>query len=314
MLDTELQKIIDSKKPNPHYIFLDYNVLLWKVINFYNGASKFFKKQENQDVLLKIGLAYVLNRGPIGLNPKNSKIVVIADEHDMEQFGGYWRHYICENDPRVEEAWKRFKPGKKVDHRYKAGRGDKTELFYRAHKIGKEYCKKYLNFYSFKGFEADDIAGAIRRDFKTSSDIIKIFYTSDRDWCQNVDEDLGYYWATPRVPRPNEWTLEQINNNNDVLLYAEQKLEYEIKHPLELIDAKVENGDLGDNICPSEVARELMDLVNEHPIYSIPKMFPKEYRELMEDLKDCTPNVRLDHLREAETTMKKMKVEFTWQG
>lgn len=293
MQNKELQRILfESYKENKsHLVITDFNVMVWKIIDYFNSHQYRFRKKGNLEVLLKIAIAYYFNKGPEELTHKRSRNIVIADKY-KDEWGGYWRHFAVEqNKELMDDVWNSFKPKRKL-RAYKDGRGEKTEFFYFVFETARKYCQQYLSYYEFEGFEADDIAGVIYRNLPKSESRIKIFYTVDRDWGQLVKEEEGFYWYTPRIPRPNEWCVEQIMSNEDVRVYAEKRLETIISHPSELVIAKVNAGDLGDNLPPGSPAY-LMDLINPHPDFQIEKV-----EELINDCSIDEPNVNLDHLDE----------------
>lgn len=319
MKDTEFEKVVreSHKNANSHVIFADFNVMLWKVIEFYNKNQYLFRKEENLDALLKIGIAYIFNRGPIGIGDSKvygkARVIAIADKKNSE-YGGYWRHFEIAKDDRIQKAWNGYKKGKQKLRAYKDGRGDKSDFFYKAFGMAKSYCETHLSYYDFLGFEADDIAGAIYRELETDANRIKVFYTVDRDWCQLCAEENGYYWYTPRISRANEWMLEQAMNNSDVRYYAERKLDYKgLDHPSNLVAAKVIAGDLGDNLPPGS-PKEYMCLINAHEAYDISKLFKDDFKKLIEDINVDAPNMKMEHLDESIKVMKKMGVEFNFSG
>lgn len=310
MKDIDLQEKIENSTKVP-LLIADYNVLLWKIISFVEETSMIYKN--NRENIIKLATAYIFNRGPAGLPIQDYRLLVISDGPSEEFGNGYWRHYEVANDPRIEEAWNNFKPRKK-DRSYKGGRTAKPDIFYECYKVAEEYCRKYLNFYKFEGFEADDIAGTLYRSkLNEQKDRVKIWYTVDRDWQQLINNNLGFYWYTMRVPRPNEMFQEQGADNTDVLLYAEKKLGMSISNPQELIFAKVEAGDLGDNLCPG-TPKEYMDLVQPHTKYDIEKMFPEQYEAMVEDALILEPNNHLDHLEETQKLFDKIGLEFNYRG
>lgn len=310
MKNSDLQLKIDQSVGTP-LLVADFNVLLWKIIAFVEESSMVYKK--NRTNIIKLATAYIFNRGPAGLPIQDYRITVIADGPSDKYGNGYWRHYEMGKDPRIQEAWDNYKP-KKKDRSYKGGRGAKPDIFYECYDIAKEYCLNYLNFYKFEGFEADCLAGALyRSELKRQKNRVKIWYTVDRDWQQLINDDLGYYWYTMRVPRANEMFQEQGANNIDVLLYAEKKLGMSISNPQELILAKVEFGDAGDN-CPPLTPAEYMDLVSPHPKYAIEKLYPELYSKMVNDSLILEPNNRLDHLEETEKMFKKLNLEFMYRG
>lgn len=310
MKDSELQLKIDESVGAP-ILVMDFNVALWKIIAFIQESEMVYKK--NRENLIKLATAYIFNRGPAGIPARDYRVIVLADG-PSEKFGnGYWRHYEVERDPRIQEAWDNFRP-KKKDRGYKGGRGNKPAIFYEVYAIAEEYCKKYLNFYRFDGFEADDAMGAIfRSKLKGQKDRVKIMYTVDLDWSALCQEESGFYWYTMRVPRENERFQEQAKNNADVILYAEKKMGITINKPSELAQAKCTFSELGDNL-PAGCPLEYIDLSTAHPTYDIEKMFKEQYKIMIEDALILEPNNRLDHLEETEEMFKKLNLKFMYRG
>lgn len=308
MKDLELQKKIDNSDYTP-LVIVDFNVMLWKIIPFYEEAKIVFKN--NHETVAKLATAFIFNRGPIGIRKQDYKLLIIADSRDEDKYGGYWRHYEVERDERIKQAWNNTRSRKKI-RTYKGGRGVKSDTFHYIREIAKTYCEKYINFYEYSGFEADDIAGALyRSQLREQVDRIKMFYTVDRDWTQLVDDNLGFYWYTPRIPKPIETFQEQCANNADIILHAETKLNYSIDHPKKLIEAKIIQGDMGDNLPPG-TPREYMDLTVPHPVYNIESMYRDKFNSMVEDSLDFTPNNNLDHLLESEETLRKMNLKFEY--
>lgn len=310
MKDSDLQLKIDKSVGAP-LLIMDGNVLLWKIIAFVQESEMVYKK--NRENLIKLATAYIFNRGPHGLPIQDYRVIVLADG-PSEKFGnGYWRHYEVERDSRIQKAWDNFRPAKR-DRGYKGGRGAKPAIFYECYKIMEEYCRKYLNFYRFDGFEADDVMGTIyRSNLREQKDRVKIMYTVDLDWSALCQEESGFFWYTMRVSKPNEMFQEQAKNDADVILYAEKKMGIAISKPTELALAKCEFGELGDNL-PPECPLEYIDLSTPHHKYDIEKMFPEQYKVMVEDALKLEPNNRLDHLEETEKMFEKLNLKFMYRG
>lgn len=309
MKDSELQLKIDESVGAP-LLIVDFNVYVHKIIHFANEASMVYKN--NLDSIIKLGSAYIFNQIPT-LPYQNYRILIIADGPSSEHGNKYWRHLEIENDPRIQEAWDGFKPKHKI-RTYKGGRNEKDEFFYRVYNIAKDYCEKYLNFYKFPLFEADDIASSLyRSNLRNQKDRVKVWMTIDNDWKQMVNDELNFIFYTIRTPRPNEWFLEQARNSSDVLLYSEKKLGMSISNPQELILAKVEFGDAGDNI-PKNAPPEYMDLILPHPKYDIEKIFSEQYHIMVEDALKLEGNNHLEHLEETEKMFKKLNLKFMYRG
>jgi hypothetical protein len=283
MLDSELQALIDKSDKSP-LLIIDFNVVAWRIVEFIKKIPPVYHTNKS---LIKSVWAMILNCGPRLLNHDNNyRIVAVGDLHD--DTGGYWRHTLS----------------MEYDFEYKGNRKGKPEIFSLVYSIGQEYCEKYFSFFRFPGYEADDIAGFIRRELN-QPDRIKIFYTVDNDWLQLVCEEENFYFYTMRVPKPKEWRDTQAANNNVVLQYSEQKLGYTITHPSELPLAKQENGDASDNI-PPEVPLYFVDLMNPHPNYSLKEQFKDDTDTLLAYCEEYTPNKQYDHVFQSDNLLKKL--------
>lgn len=285
-------------------IYQDMMVHAWRVYDTYTKAKDIFKKDRNLETIVKCSWAIILNSTPVLDVFGENRVIVISDSR-TEEFGGYWRHKEIAEDKRIVKLWSEYKPKKKILG-YKGGRGDKPEDFTNfVLKIGIEYCKKYLNYYEFKGYEADDIGGFIYRNCGEQTNRIKIFHTVDRDWLQLVDEKRGFYWATPRIPKENERFQNQVADDEEVLIFSELKHNCKINTPKEYIYSKILTGDSGDNLPPNCPA-EYMDLTIPHPIYNIDKI--AIHSSLVQDSYNYEPNTIKEHYLESKNALRAMKI------
>jgi hypothetical protein len=72
---------------------------------------------------------------------------------------------------------------------------------------------------------------------------------------------------------------------------------YDLDHPKNLADWKVEFGDDGDNL-PAGSPKCLFDLTEPNPVYNIDEQAPW-YDDLVEELNNPEPNDRPDHFESA---------------
>lgn len=168
--------------------------------------------------------------------------------------GEYWRHrYLKRN----------FTQGLK----YKGSRNYKARppLYYQLLEAGREYCKiANIPYFSYKGFEADDFAGAIYNIVKGRSTRPIIFYTVDSDWGQLVSDDdrILFYYCNSRAWksrfRDEAWMKQWILEKQSIPLQ-------DVK---DIVDYKHEHGDKADNLIPGS-PKEVIDLIN--PARSLPK-------------------------------------------
>lgn len=311
MKDADFLKVLSTKNNGAPLLIADFNVLLWKIIFFYEEYQLIYRK--NRENIVKLATAYIFNRGLKYLPVLNYRVVVVADG-PSDKYGGYWRHHEVQCDSRIQKAWDEYQPRKRI-RSYKGGRGEKPDNFYFCYDIAMDYCKRYLNFFKFDGYEADDIAGSIYRSEKVreQKNRTKIFYTVDRDWNQLVDDNYGFYWYSLRDPRENEMFQYRAMNNDDVLEYSEKKLNHTISHPSDLAIAKAINGDLGDGLPPNSPI-EYMELTKAHPKYNLEREFPQLFSELINETINLAPNNNLDHLSETEKVFKNLNLSFDYRG
>jgi hypothetical protein len=212
------------------------------------------------------------------------------------------------NSPIVQKAWEDYAESKGKDvselaTNYKGTRKEKDASFWRIFDIGWEYVNQYYKVFHHEGYEADDAVGAIYRISRDNlGDGIarerQIFLSSiDRDWTQCVDDGLRIYFANTRKPFPNEKIQSRLVDNAGVIEHTKWKMGYDLDHPKNLADWKVEFGDLGDNLPPGS-PKCLFDLIEPSPEYNIEKDAPW-YDELVEYLNDPSPNDRPDHFESA---------------
>jgi hypothetical protein len=293
MKDKELDCLIVDSNEIP-LLIVDFEVILHRIKDVVRQYERVYRK--NYENIIKLVAAYAFNNGPKNLNCDRYKVVIIGDRYSDEYNQGYWRHKAMLEDEYMIRLWSEER---KPQFGYKAGRHPKDEEYYCLKNVLKDYCEKYLNYHTFPGFEADDIAGAIYRNKEvTNQNRVKIFYTVDRDWTQLVSEENNFLWYTPRIPMSRETFQDQCAGNNDVILHAEIKMGHKINHPSELVNAKILTGDAGDN-CPAGTPSKYMSLIEPNEKYSIEKLFPDEYKNLIADCLQTAPNNRVDHLSES---------------
>jgi hypothetical protein len=255
------------------------------------------------DKLIKGCWALKMNRGPDMLPRHNYRVVVAADSR-FKETDNYWRDRYMRRSAEVQTAWLEYaeKEGKDLSEiatNYKGTRGEKTENFWRVFHIGWQYANSYFPVFSQEGFEADDIAGAIYRLSRDSSEGSTVrerqilLSTLDRDWSQLVDEDMKVYFANTRIPFPKEKIQERLVGNQGVIEHTKHRMGFDLDHPRNLANWKVEKGDMGDNLPPGS-PRCLFDLCEPHTEYIIEKAAPW-YGDLVECLNNPDPNIQSSH-------------------
>lgn len=288
--------------PSP-LVVVDFHVYLHDIKRWFEEKVPDSLSVEVQDKLIKGCWALKINRGPDMLPRHNYRIVVIADSR-YQDTNNYWRDRFMKRSAEVQMAWLAYaeKQGKDladIPTHYKGTRGEKTETFWRIFNIGWEYVHKYFPIFYQEGFEADDIAGAIYRLSRDGDEksIVKqrqiLLSTLDRDWSQLVDEELKIYFANTRVPFPKEKIQERLVGNIGVVEHTKHRMGYDLDHPKNLADWKVQHGDAGDNL-PAGSPKCLFDLCEPHTEFII-ETAAQWYPELITCVNDPEANIRPDH-------------------
>lgn len=299
----DYKRLLDSSEGVP-VVYQDFMVQAWRIYDTLEKAKERFKKYSNLETIVKCCWSVTLNSTPVLELFGENRVIVISDYKSAE-LGGYWRHKEVGEDERIKSLWQEYKPRKK-NLGYKGGREEKPKDFVDlVVRVGREYCQKYMNFYEFKGYEADDIAGFIYRNCGEQINRVKILHTVDRDWIQLVDEKRGFYWATSRVPKENERFQNQVANDEEVLLFSELKHGWEINTPKQYIEAKIVTGDAGDNLPPN-CPPEYMDLTIPHQKYNIDTLAINS--GLVQDSYNYEPNTNREHYLNAKKVLREMKI------
>lgn len=283
----------------------DYSVLCWQLYQRFLDISK--QVGLNTDLCAQLGKlmwARHLNQGPVCIaSPYLEYRLILAMDTKFED-GGYWRTKEIWNDQEIQNVLADYgKVGK-----YKGDRKPKSDQFLKLYEMGINYA----NIAGFTqlgevGFEADDFAGLACRRFKHLKNTGKIgwdeqlvLWTVDRDWSQLVDDHYKIIFANTRRPKETEVCQKQLVCNSEVARHTYWKYGYEINHPTELLEVKVENGDWGDNLPPGECSRIYMDLLSPCPIdrYNLDKSFHEQVLIMDEELLGDN-NLQLKHLADA---------------
>ena len=306
--------IVLENNPVPLVVW-DFNVAVFHVINWYAKISGSFKT-EVEEKLVRGAFALHINRGPDMLPRHTYRMLFVADKR-FEETQNYWRNNVMQTCPVVKQAWLDHAEREKIDIKevnteYKGTRGEKTEEFHFVYNICRSYAKEYFPFYEVEGYEADDLAGAVYRLSRDSSEetIVRqrqIFLaTLDRDWSQCVDEAHKIYFANTRYPFPNEKIQERLVGNEGVIEHTLHRMGFDITHPSQLSKFKVLHSDMGDNL-PKGTPIELFDLTEAHPDYNIDKQ--TVFKELEECCNDPKANDRPDHFDQTLRQFAKICVE-----
>jgi hypothetical protein len=302
--------------PSP-LVVVDFHVYLHDVKRWFEDKIEGSFSEEVEDKLIKGAWALKVNRGPDMLPRHSHRILVVADSR-FQDTGNYWRDKFMKESQEVQEAWSNYaeKEGKdlaELPTHYKGTRTEKDATFWRVFDIGWEYVNAYFPVFSQEGYEADDIAGAIYRISRDNlGDGIAhkrqiLLSTLDRDWSQLVDEEHRVYFANSRVPFPSEKIQERLVGNQGVIEHTAHRMGFELDHPKNLADWKVEKGDLGDNLPPGS-PKCLFDLCEANPEYNIEKEAPW-YNDLVECMNNPEANIRNDHFEQTLRQFAKICLE-----
>jgi hypothetical protein len=292
--------------PSP-VVVVDFHVYLHDVKNWFESKIDGSFKPEVEDRLIKGCWALKIQRGPDMLPRFAHRVIIVADSR-FQDTGNYWRDKYMQSSTEVKQAWENYaeSQGKdltEIPTHYKGTRKEKDATFWRVFNIGWEYVNQYYPVFSHEGYEADDVCGGIYRISRDSigGDIAhkrQIFLsTIDRDWSQLVADEHKVYFANTRKPFANEKIQARLVNNDGVIEHTKWKMGFDLDHPKNLANWKVEHGDLGDNLPPGS-PKCLFDLTEPNSEYNIEKDAPW-YDQLVEELNNPSPNDRPDHFESA---------------
>jgi len=312
----KLEKTIAlESNPAPLWV-IDFNVMVYDVLNWYDSKVEGSFSKEVEAKLVKGAWALFLNRGPQFLPRHSYRTILVADYRDPKT-ANYWRDDFMRESRQVQQAWTSYaeEQGVAVDTlrtNYKGTRGEKTDSFHFVYGIGKTYCETYFPFYWQISYEADDLAGSIARLSRTSDkeSVIHrrqiLLHTCDRDWCQLIDNDNKIYFSNSRFCRPNEKIQEQLQGEEGVLEWVEHKMKVKVTHPSEIAAHKSDQGDMGDNAVKGSPI-ELFDLMNAHPDWNIDNLLWTE--DFIESMDNPEPTTRHDHYEQAVRQFAKISLE-----
>jgi hypothetical protein len=288
-------------------VVVDFHVYLHNVKNWFENKIEGSFSSEVEDRLIKGCWALKIQRGPDMLPRFPHRIVIVADSR-FKDIDNYWRDKYMRESPVVQKAWENYAESKgkdlsEIPTHYKGTRKEKDATFWRVFNIGWEYANRYYQVFHHEGYEADDTVGSI---YRISRDGIggnvaherQILLSSvDRDWTQCVADEHKVYFANTRYPGPKEKIQSRLVNNAGVIEHTKWKMGYDLDHPKNLADWKVEFGDDGDNL-PAGSPKCLFDLTEPNPEYNVEKDAPW-YDDLVKDLNNPEPNDRPDHFESA---------------
>lgn len=200
---------------------------------------------------------------PIWSHGKQRYQLIVVDDFKYVN-GEYWRHRYLK---------KYFKKGPK----YKGTRNvkERPQLYYDLHRAGVEYCKiANIPYFSHKGFEADDFAGAIYNIVQGRNERPIIFYTVDSDWGQLVsdDDNILFYYSNSRA-----WK-SRFRDENWIKQWFAERQKIELESVKQIVSYKHEYGDTADNLIPGSPP-EVIDLIK--PGRTLPKYVLKNLEKVI---------------------------------
>jgi len=267
--------------PLPPLVVVDFRVFVYDILHKFQTISE-NRDQRTQKNWLKAAWAIYLNRGTTAL-PYVPHTVVICNDSPP-----YWRNkYLL--DRGFPE--------------YKAGRPSKPDTWYQVAQEGKDYIfskKSPFLYLEKKGFEADDLAGAIAR---TSPKRTIILHTIDTDWLglvkesgdQSVEEHLYHPQKETQVLWANlaQW-MPRLRGESEAIEYTQRRLKSVINSPRGIWDVKVEKGDKADNLVPGSPL-EVIDLEAPPPEFDLLQNSDTK-QEIEETANARIKNSHFDHL------------------
>ena len=121
---------------------------------------------------------------------------------------------------------------------YKANRGAQPQEFYDQIPLSEKVLKAFsINFFSYPGFEADDLVSTIKKKLGECHEAYQtIIFTGDRDLFQLIDKKTQVAFLKQNISQTRLYGENEINK------------EYQGLTPRQLIDLKALMGDQADNI------------------------------------------------------------------
>lgn len=294
----------------PLFVVIDFRVYAWKIQDLSNNVKPLVDPLTYAD-WVRACWAIMLNYGPLPLFPDtpNYQVVVVDDDSQTKP---YWRSaYLAERGYPI----------------YKGNRPQAKPFgFSEIVGIGLAYVRSPnspMHYFSYPGYEADDLAGLICQLKANSQTLVKskrikptgkasqpklspgrleldgdhllaiasreiALCTLDTDWLQLVSPDVTWYNTSHQQPR--------VRGEAEVLAYVSKQLKTSIDKPKQIVDVKAKRGDSSDNLPPGS-PREVIDLLNPpkpHNLIATPVGLSMACL-----LANPKPNIRLDHLRQA---------------
>jgi len=313
----KLEKTIVLKTSPSPLLVIDFNVMCFAVLGWYESKIEGFFSKEVEKKLVRGAWALFVNRGPQFMKRHPYRIVFAADYRNPET-NNYWRDDFMKESKVVQQAWVDYAAAGGVDVKelathYKGTRSEKSEAFWFVYNEGRNYCQMYFPWFWRLGYEADDIAGSIcRASHKGKPDEVVhkrqiLLHTVDRDWTQLCDDENQIYFSNTRVCRPNEKIQEQLNGEIGVAEWAKHKMKVDIGHPSELAKHKAAAGDMCDNAVKGSPI-ELFDLCEPNPKWNIDKLLWGE--TFYSEVNNPEHNTRNDHYDQAVKAFAKICLEI----
>jgi DNA polymerase-1 len=150
------------------------------------------------------------------------------------------------------------------------------------------YIRRIIEAYNIPilekaGFEADDVIGTLAKKAETMG-YTTYMMTPDKDYAQLVSENIFMYKPSRGGEAPEIWGIPQVKEN------------FEIDHPLQVIDILGLMGDTADNIpgCPGVGPKTAMKLISTYKsIDGIYENINEQKGKLKENLVEHEQQVRM---------------------
>lgn len=174
---------------------------------------------------------------PIPAHPKQRYQLVVVDDFKYVD-GTYWRTRFIK---KLDGDYPLYKGNRKPEER--------PEMYYLLHEAAVKYIKENnIPYFSRKGYEADDWAGAICKaqmgneaDKRTT-----ILYTVDSDWGQLVSDEhkIMFYYCNSPV-----WK-HRLRNEEIIKEWFLEKQKIDLENVRQIVEYKHLEGDTADNLAP----------------------------------------------------------------
>ena len=237
-----------------HFLVIDASVMVYNFLNNLQTNAVYDQLylahgRNAQDLYIKkVGQLFVkhLSSGEwLPARLKHADTVPVWAWDTKDTLGEYWRHaYLREQGLPIK---------------YKAGRKDKTDTWYKCRDAVKHAVTTMeLTSFEYEGYEADDIAGAIVK--LAGSDPVTLL-TVDTDWLGLLSPTCTWVSSTNYAP--------QVRNNlTSFNSWCQKRLKAMFHEPTQLWTYKAIHGDKSDNL-PRKSPLAVINLLEPPPKYDL---------------------------------------------